>query len=314
MSNHIKLKNEVQLIQNNNGEIFVRYGYSKKFTIYNNVELLKNIFPLLEKGVEINFFIESYSENEFLIIENFIHFLDSNNMLSTSEDDLLYDRQIKYFSVLNADNNEFTYQNKLYQSSVLVVGLGGIGTHLANCLASIGIRSIGICDYDVVELSNLSRCTGFGLKDIGQFKSFSFGEFLLNRNNSIDITVFNKSFLDIEDNEFLKFNVIVLCIDLNNINENQVLLKLNLLNVPFIFCNYGEQYGKIGQFNKIYKNNLKNEMVINSYIAPSVYWNSMILAGLAAKEIIAFLTNGMKSVVSDFELNLDFDDLKIFKY
>lgn len=314
MRDLIKLKNEVQLLQNESGEIIVRYGYNKKFTIFKNIKLIKYLFPLLKKGITVNLLQESFNNNETIIIQHFIHFLDSNNMLSTHDDDDLFDRQIKYFSVLNADNNEFAYQSKLRQSSVLIVGLGGIGTHLAGCLASIGIKSIGICDYDVVELSNLSRCTGFTIKDIGEFKSVSFGKFLLKQNNSIDITVYNKSILDIEDIEFSKFNIIVVCIDLNNSLKNKVVLKIGNFKVPFFFCNYGEQYGKIGQINNDYKSDLKNETVVNSGVAPSVYWNSMILAGVAAREIIAFLTNGLTSIIIDFEINLDLEELKIIKY
>jgi len=51
----------------------------------------------------------------------------------------------------------FWDQEKLLNKSVLVVGLGGLGSHASMQLACMGVLSIGLCDFDSVELSNLSR-------------------------------------------------------------------------------------------------------------------------------------------------------------
>jgi molybdopterin-synthase adenylyltransferase len=48
-------------------------------------------------------------------------------------------------------------QNRLKQSSVLVVGAGGLGAPLLMYLAAAGIGKIGIVDHDTVSLSNLQR-------------------------------------------------------------------------------------------------------------------------------------------------------------
>jgi molybdopterin-synthase adenylyltransferase len=48
-------------------------------------------------------------------------------------------------------------QNKLKNSSVLVVGAGGLGAPLLLYLAAAGVGRIGIVDHDVVSLSNLQR-------------------------------------------------------------------------------------------------------------------------------------------------------------
>lgn len=48
-------------------------------------------------------------------------------------------------------------QNKLKNSSVLVIGAGGLGAPLLLYLAAAGVGRIGIVDGDIVSLSNLQR-------------------------------------------------------------------------------------------------------------------------------------------------------------
>ena len=48
-------------------------------------------------------------------------------------------------------------QTKLKSSSVLLIGLGGLGSPLAMYLAAAGIGRIGLVDADLVDLSNLQR-------------------------------------------------------------------------------------------------------------------------------------------------------------
>jgi molybdopterin-synthase adenylyltransferase len=48
-------------------------------------------------------------------------------------------------------------QNKLKNSSVLVIGAGGLGAPMLMYLAAAGVGRIGIVDHDTVSLSNLQR-------------------------------------------------------------------------------------------------------------------------------------------------------------
>jgi adenylyltransferase/sulfurtransferase len=48
-------------------------------------------------------------------------------------------------------------QRKLLQSKVLIVGAGGLGSPSAVYLALAGVGTIGIADFDVVDVSNLQR-------------------------------------------------------------------------------------------------------------------------------------------------------------
>jgi adenylyltransferase/sulfurtransferase len=62
-------------------------------------------------------------------------------------------------------------QKKLKESSVLVVGAGGTGCPALQYLAGAGIGKIGICDFDLVDATNLHRQPLYLVQDIGQNKA-----------------------------------------------------------------------------------------------------------------------------------------------
>ncbi len=61
-------------------------------------------------------------------------------------------------------------QKKILNSKVLIIGIGGLGCPLLTYLAASGVGTIGIVDYDKVELSNLNRQTLFDYNDVGKLK------------------------------------------------------------------------------------------------------------------------------------------------
>ena len=82
-------------------------------------------------------------------------------------------------------------QNRLNDKKALVVGLGGLGSHAAMQLVCSGIQNIGLCDFDIVELVNISRQV-YTVNQIGQLKSDSLEFNILQKNSDINITKFNK--------------------------------------------------------------------------------------------------------------------------
>lgn len=67
-------------------------------------------------------------------------------------------------------------QEKLKNSSVLVIGAGGLGCPALLYLVSCGVGSITIADHDTIALSNLPRQILFGHNDIGKAKAIVAGE------------------------------------------------------------------------------------------------------------------------------------------
>jgi adenylyltransferase/sulfurtransferase len=83
-------------------------------------------------------------------------------------------------------------QQKLKNSSVLVVGAGGLGCPALQYLAAAGVGKIGIVDFDTVDISNLQRQILFGTKDLGKNKALAAKDRLLENNNLIDIECFTE--------------------------------------------------------------------------------------------------------------------------
>ncbi len=52
---------------------------------------------------------------------------------------------------------EYAGQEKLLNSHALIVGAGGLGSPVAIYLASSGVGTLTVCDFDDVDLSNLQR-------------------------------------------------------------------------------------------------------------------------------------------------------------
>ncbi len=62
-------------------------------------------------------------------------------------------------------------QQKLKNAKVLVIGAGGLGCPILQYLTAAGVGTLGICDFDYVDESNLQRQILFGTDDIGKSKA-----------------------------------------------------------------------------------------------------------------------------------------------
>ena len=83
-------------------------------------------------------------------------------------------------------------QTKLLNSSVLIVGAGGLGSPVALYLSALGIGKIGIIDKDKIEISNLSRQVIFETRDIKKDKATTAIKKLKKINPNIELQSFNK--------------------------------------------------------------------------------------------------------------------------
>ena len=85
-------------------------------------------------------------------------------------------------------------QIKLKESSILIVGCGGLGTPLALYLSAAGIGRIGIVDHDTLDISNLHRQVIYSTEDIGKPKVESARKRMLAINPEIQVDAYNELF------------------------------------------------------------------------------------------------------------------------
>lgn len=78
-------------------------------------------------------------------------------------------------------------QAKLLDSSVLIIGAGGLGSPLLLYLAAAGIGKIGIVDHDQVDLSNLHRQIAHPTSNVGLAKTTSAKQTASALNPEIDL-------------------------------------------------------------------------------------------------------------------------------
>ena len=101
-------------------------------------------------------------------------------------------------------------QKKILQSSVLIVGAGGLGSPIAIYLAALGVGKIGIVDKDKVEVSNLARQILFTNRDIKKNKSSTAIRKIKKINPDIKLQSYSKKLIINNIDKIAKnYNVIV---------------------------------------------------------------------------------------------------------
>jgi adenylyltransferase/sulfurtransferase len=85
-------------------------------------------------------------------------------------------------------------QRALKQSRVLLVGAGGLGSPVALYLAAAGVGTLGLVDFDAVDLSNLQRQILHGSAAVGSSKIDSARDRLRDINPNVDVVGYDTRF------------------------------------------------------------------------------------------------------------------------
>jgi len=96
-----------------------------------------------------------------------------------------YDRLLSLSSFSEEDLK--TLQSK----KVLIIGVGGVGQHIATYLVTNGVENLTIVDFDDVEISNLNRQILLSEQDIGKPKVDVVKKALNDKNRNANIHAFN---------------------------------------------------------------------------------------------------------------------------
>ncbi len=87
-----------------------------------------------------------------------------------SNDDWSHDEYVRYSRHFTLPEVGAAGQARLRSSKVLVVGAGGLGSPVALYLAAAGVGTLGLVDFDTVDLSNLQRQILHGSAAVGTSK------------------------------------------------------------------------------------------------------------------------------------------------
>ena len=61
--------------------------------------------------------------------------------------------------------------DKIQNATVLIIGLGGVGSYATEALIRSGIKKIILVDNDKIDITNLNRQLMTNYKNIGKFKT-----------------------------------------------------------------------------------------------------------------------------------------------
>lgn len=106
--------------------------------------------------------------------------------MSIIQEFLRYNRQMMLPEIGDAG------QEKLKKAKVLVIGAGGLGCPILQYIATAGVGTIGIVDFDKIEIHNLHRQILYTENQVGQAKVTTAKSVLESLNPLISITAFEE--------------------------------------------------------------------------------------------------------------------------
>lgn len=243
-----------------------------------------------------------------------------NNDNSKPEIDLQrYSRQIMLEEI------GFVGMEKLRNSKVCVVGVGGIGNPVITLLTGMGIGKIRIVDRDVVEISNLHRQHLYVENDIGKVKVEAAIDHLKQKNTDVEIEALPISVTPYTAKDIVKgFNVVIDALD--SIDARYALNDACVeFNIPLI---YAGALGMLGSVCTI----LPNTSACLRCIFPALSEDDMptcstegvhpsilyLVAGIQVSEAVKILTEQKPTLTNTLlyiDLNeLSFERIQMFRH
>lgn len=140
-------------------------------------------------------------------------------------------------------------QDKISNAKVLVIGAGGLGCPILQYLAAAGIGTLGIIDFDVVDITNLQRQVLFGTSTLGKNKAEAAKERLEDLNDAISIIAYPQKLTP--SNAIDLFNQYDIIVDGSDNFETRYLVNdaCIITNKPLVFGAIYKFEGQVSVFN-----------------------------------------------------------------
>lgn len=140
-------------------------------------------------------------------------------------------------------------QEKINAAKILVIGAGGLGCPALQYLCAAGTGTIGIIDFDTIELHNLHRQILYSTEDVGKSKATVAAEKLKKLNANTTFIVFDEM-LNVTNAEKIisQFEIVVDGSDnfLTRYLVNDTCVKINL---PLVYGSIFKFEGQVAVFN-----------------------------------------------------------------
>jgi sulfur-carrier protein adenylyltransferase/sulfurtransferase len=95
-------------------------------------------------------------------------------------------------------------QKRLKAARVLCIGAGGLGSPASLYLAAAGVGTLGLVDFDCVDLSNLQRQVLHGTADVGRSKLESARDRLVDLNPNVQVELHEQKFTSVNARDLVE--------------------------------------------------------------------------------------------------------------
>jgi molybdopterin-synthase adenylyltransferase len=162
-------------------------------------------------------------------------------------------RTVEFFrSFASVERPTIELVEKLMNSTILVLGLGGIGTWVVEMFARMGIRKLILVDPDTVEESNIPRQAMFTRLSVGLLKTEAAKAFCEAVSENTEVQTFSEQMTDPES-LFLKLSevdLVINCADKPDVDFTNALVTHACFkaDIPHILCGgYDGHLSSLGQ-------------------------------------------------------------------
>ncbi len=163
--------------------------------------------------------------------------------------DLTQEETLRYSRHLLIPEVGLAGQRKLKNTSVLIVGTGGLGSPVALYLAAAGIGHIGLVDYDRVDASNLQRQVIHDSQHVGALKIESARERMLALNPYLQVDIYNEA-ISSENAERISAGYDILVDGTDNFPTRYLLNDLAVLTGrPYVYGSIFRFEGQVSVFD-----------------------------------------------------------------
>lgn len=233
-----------------------------------------------------------------------------------------FQKQISYLSNFYTVPNRA--QNRLQDSHVTIIGVGGIGSVILQHLVGAGIQKFHLIDGDLVEKSNFNRQFIYSLSDVGSLKANAAKNYVLSRTEFADVFVSNEFVLNRYDLESIIFegtDIIIVAADKPHSINHFTLCTAWHKQIPIIFGGVGIRWGHWGPLLDMRRKKnidlarslLNSPLNENVFVPQSSFGPTNSFIGVKiANDVISFISGSKPPLSFNRKLTVNFEDLKFY--